>query len=147
MMIKKRIFGVLMAAAAGIFFSCASAPPPAEKPAEEPMNFGTAKARALAAREKALEIKANVSLKDRYQAVQGIFSEAETLEASQSPQGVDKYLEAEKGFLDCYEQARVLREEARQQLSRARDAIKEVETDAAELDREQAEEHRGGVLK
>jgi hypothetical protein len=143
MMIKKRIFGVFMAAAAGIFFSCASAPAPAEKPAEEPMNFGTAKARALAAREKALEIKANVSLKDRYQAVQGIFSEAETLEASQSPQGIDKYLEAEKGFLDCYEQARILREEAQRQLSRARDAIKEVEADAAELDREQAEERRG----
>jgi hypothetical protein len=147
MMIRKRIFGVFIAAVAGIFFSCASAPPPPEKPAEEPMNFGTAKARALAAREKALEIKANVSLKDRYQAVQGIFSEAETLEASQSPQGIDKYLEAEKGFLDCYEQARVLREEAQRQLSRARDAIKEVETKAAELDRNQAEERREGGLK
>jgi hypothetical protein len=150
-MMKKIIFSVFIAATAGIFFSCASAPPPAEKqaeetaekPAEMPVNFGTAKARAIAAREKALEIKANVSLKDRYQTVQGIFSEAETLEASQSPQGIDRYLEAEKGFLDCYEQARALREEARRQLSRARDAIKEVETEAAGLDREQAEKHQG----
>jgi hypothetical protein len=90
-----------------------------------------------------LEFKANVSLKDRYQAVQGIFSEAETLAAAQSPQGIDKYLEAEKGFLECYEQARTLREEAQRQLSRARDAIQEVETGAAEFDREQAENPPG----
>jgi hypothetical protein len=146
-MMKKCIFGMFVWAVAGIFFSCASAPPP-EAPAEEvreTVNFETAKARAVAARDKAREIKADVSLTDRYHAVEGIFAQAETLEASQSPQGIDKYLEAEKGFLECYEQARALREEAQRQLSRAREAIKEVEAEAAELSREQEAEHGGRV--
>jgi hypothetical protein len=94
--------------------------------------------------EKAKSIKAEVSVKARYNTALSAYTEAESLAAAGSAGGIEKYLEAEAAFLAAYDEALVKREEAERQLSRAREAIKTVEETAAEFDREQTEDRRQG---
>jgi hypothetical protein len=94
--------------------------------------------------EKAQSVKANVSVKTQYEAAFSLYTEAESLAAAGSAGGIKKYLEAETAFLAAYDEALVKREEAQRQLSRAREAIKAVEADASELDRQQAEDRNQG---
>jgi hypothetical protein len=91
---------------------------------------------------KAGSIKAEIAVKARYDAAFSVYTEAESLEAAGSADGIGKYLEAETAFLAVYDEATAKREEAQRQLSRARDAIKTAEDAAAEFDREQAENSR-----
>ncbi|MDR2068787.1 MAG: hypothetical protein LBP71_02845 [Spirochaetaceae bacterium] len=111
------------------------------------MDFTEAKARAVSAMDKAKSVKADVSVKARYNAAFSTYTEAESLAAAGSPDGIGKYLEAETAFLTAYDEAVVKREEAQRQLSRAREVIKTVEDDAAEFDRQQAEDNRQGTSR
>jgi hypothetical protein len=144
-------------------FSCASSPPPPppqtsapQTPAsppqpqktpsqQQPIDFTAAKAQAVSAMDKAQSVKADVSVKARYNAAFTTYTEAESLADAGSASGIEKYLEAEKAFLAAYNEAVAKREEAQRQLTRARDAIKAVEDEAAEFDRQQAEDRRQGT--
>jgi glycerol dehydrogenase-like iron-containing ADH family enzyme len=95
--------------------------------------------------DKAKSVKAEVSVKARYDAAFSVYTEAESLAAAGSADGIGKYLEAETAFLAAHDEAKAKREEAQLQLSRARDAIKTVENDAANFDREQSEDNQKGV--
>jgi hypothetical protein len=142
--------------------SCASSPPPppqtpaTQTPApppepqktpspQQPIDFTAAKAQALSAMDKAKSVKADVSVKARYNTAVTAYTEAESLAAAGSAGGIEKYLEAEKAFLAAYDEAVAKREEAQRQLTRARDAIKAVEDESAEFDRQQAEDRRQGT--
>jgi hypothetical protein len=155
---KSGLFVVLL----GFLFSCASSPPqerpapppppPAESPAPPPAapdrqkttDFTEAKARAVSAMDKAKSVKADVSVKARYNSAFSAYTEAESLAAAGSTGGIEKYLEAETGFLAAHDEAIAKREEAQRQLLRAREAIKTAEDTAAEFEREQAEDRRKG---
>jgi hypothetical protein len=89
--------------------------------------------------EQAKSVKADVSVKAHYDAAFSAYTEAESLEAAGSGDGIKKYFDAETAFLAAYEEALAKREEARQQLSRAREAIKSVEDEAAEFERQRTE--------
>jgi hypothetical protein len=94
--------------------------------------------------EKAKSVKADVSVKAHYEAAFSSYTEAESLAAADSIDGIKKYLEAETAFLEAHDEALVKREEAQRQLSRAREAIKSVEDNAAEFERQQAEDQKQG---
>ncbi|MFP3091326.1 hypothetical protein LQZ21_13475 [Treponema sp. TIM-1] len=138
----------------GFLFSCASPPPPettapppqapAKAPPQEKMDFAEAKARAVSAMDKAKSVKADVSVKDHYTTAFSTYTEAESLAAVGSADGIGKYLEAETAFLAAHDEAIAKREEAQRQLGRAREAIKTVEDEATEFDRQQAEDRRQG---
>ena len=136
---KKHILLVWLLICLGLLFSCASQPPP------KTPDFADAKARAVSAMEKAKSVKAEISVKTRYDAAFSVYTEAGSLEAAGSADGIGKYLEAETAFLAAYDEAKAKRDEAQRQLSAARDAIKTVEDEAAEFDREQNEGGRQGV--
>jgi hypothetical protein len=149
---KKNVLFVWLLVFLGFFSSCVSpSPPETAKPPpqtqappekQETPDFTEAKARAMSAMDKARSVKAEVSVKASYDAAFSAYTEAESLEAVGSAGGIGKYLEAETAFLTAYDEAKVKQEEARRQLSRARDAIKTVEDAAAEFDREYAENSR-----
>jgi hypothetical protein len=151
---KKSVFVCGLLISLGLLFSCGSTPPAeapepppqaqGSPPKREPANFEEAQARAKSAMEKAQSIKANVSVKTQYEAAFSLYTEAESLAAAGSANGIKKYLEAETAFLAAYDAALAKREEAQRQLSRAREAIKAVEADASELDRQQAEDRNQG---
>ncbi|MDR2758691.1 MAG: hypothetical protein LBB78_04870 [Spirochaetaceae bacterium] len=145
----------------GFLFSCASPPPPetpavppqapavppqapAAPPRQESPDFKEARARAVSAMDKAKSVKADISVKTRYNTAFSAFTEAESLAAAGSAGGIGKYQEAETAFLAAHDEAIIKREEAQRQLSRAREAIKTVEDNAAEFDRQQAEDRRQG---
>jgi hypothetical protein len=92
--------------------------------------------RALAARDKAKSIKADVADKEEFNAAQKVFDEGEALTASASPGAAEKYKDAEGRFLKAYDNAYAKREEARRQLDLARNAIKTAEDDAAAAEAE-----------
>jgi hypothetical protein len=116
-------------------FSCASSPEPKDdgKLYGAPIDIGTAKERAVDARDKAKSIKADVAVKDDFSKALDVFNEAEA-----NPT-IEKYLEAETLFLASYESARVKKEEAQRQMNKARDDIRQVEVNAEAFEKEQKE--------
>jgi hypothetical protein len=141
------------------FFSCASAPPPEEPAAPQPaapavpapvpppapdpaspVDFSVERGGAREAREKALSIKADVASADLFGAAQTVLDEAESLAGSAdavTAGGVsERFAAAEQGFLAAYDDAYIKREEARNQLGLAREAIKRVEDEASLADSE-----------
>jgi hypothetical protein len=137
-----------------LIIACKSAPPetapepvptpseparaePAPSPPPPPSTDGAAERnRALEAMNKAKSIKADIAVKDEFNAAQNLFDEGEALLASSSGGAAQKYLEAETRFLAAYDSAYAKREEALRQLNLARQAIKSVEDDAAAYDEE-----------
>jgi hypothetical protein len=146
--------GVLVCLFLVMLGACASAPPPSESPPEPPpavqrpaaepespsASGGAAeRKRALEAMDKAMSIKAEVAVKDLFDAAQKALDEGDARAAAASAEDGGpprKYLEAEEGFLAAYDSAYAKREEALRQLQLARDAIKSVEEDAAAYEAE-----------
>jgi len=131
-----------------VLFSCASAPDKGIAPDDNSMQQSAAasvsadkeKSRATDAMNKAKDIKADVAVKDDFSKALGVYNEAETLLASgpdKTAAAAARYLESEKLFLEAYEKAKAKREEALKQLEKARADIKNVESDAAEMEAEQ----------
>ena len=123
------------------FFSCKSAPatPPPESP--PPAATKSEKDRATEAMNKAKSIKAEVGAKAEYDQALTRYNSAESGTNANA-----EYLEAEKLFLAAYDAAFAKRQEAARQLELAKQAIKTVEADAAELEAQQkAEAEQGGV--
>jgi gamma-glutamyl:cysteine ligase YbdK (ATP-grasp superfamily) len=117
----KKLFVLLPLAM--LLFSCASAP----------QKDQSGKALAEQARSKALSVKADIAAKNEFAAAQAAFDEAAGLEATGDANA--KYQEAERLFTAVYESVKAKRDAAQKELDAARTAIKEVENEAAELDR------------
>jgi hypothetical protein len=97
---------------------------------------------AASARENALSIRADVAAKPEYDQAQGLFQEAEGLVASGSTDesGIKaKYQEARRLFDHSYDLAAVKRQEALNQLNKAREDIRSVEDEADALEDLEAE--------
>jgi hypothetical protein len=111
-----------------LLFSCASVSSPT------PVS-PSAKEKAVEARAKALAIKADTASKAEYEAAVDAFN----LAAARKVLGADngsQYQEAERLFAAAYDSAKSKRDEAQKQLDAARSAIKGVETQAGELERQ-----------
>jgi hypothetical protein len=109
-----------------LFFSCASTTPPAGQ---------SEKALAEQARSRALSVKADIAAKDEFTAAQAVFDEAAGLEASDSAAAEARYQESGRLFTAVYESVKAKRDAAQKELDAARKAIRDVENDAAEMDR------------
>ncbi|MDR2072141.1 MAG: hypothetical protein LBP60_01725 [Spirochaetaceae bacterium] len=120
----KKLFVLLPLAA--LFFSCVSNTPRAGL---------TEKARAEQARDKALAVRADVAAKNEFTAAQGVFNEAAGLEVSNKAAAGAKYQESERLFTAVYESVKADRDAAQKELDAAQAAIKDVENEAAKLDR------------
>jgi hypothetical protein len=105
------------------FFSCASTQPGGGKEAAEQ------------ARDKALSVKADVAAKSEFAAAQAVYDQALSLEAAKDKTAIVKYQEAELLFTQVYESVKVKRDAAQKELDAALAAIKNVEDQAAELER------------
>ncbi|MDR0389103.1 MAG: hypothetical protein LBH73_03465 [Spirochaetaceae bacterium] len=90
--------------------------------------------KALAALESARSIKADVAAKDIFDPAMAAFNEAEGLASSSAAAANEKYLAAEQGFTSAYNRARDLRRAAQDALDKAKEEIRNVENDAAELE-------------
>jgi hypothetical protein len=119
----KKLFVLLPLAM--LFFSCASAPP-----AEQ-----SEKALAEQARNRALSVKADIAAKNEFAAAQAVFDEAASLEASGNAAAGARYQESGRLFTAVYESVKAKRDAAQKELDAARAAIRDVENEAAELDR------------
>jgi hypothetical protein len=112
-----------------VFLGCASVPQ------TQPQTGGaSARDKALAALELARSVKADVAVKDLFDPALSAFNEAESLAASSAAEANEKYLSAEQGFTSAYNRARELRNAATDELNKAKEQIKNVENDAAELE-------------
>lgn len=87
------------------------------------------------ARDKAVSVKAEVAAKDEFAAAQAAFDEAASLESGNKAAAQAKYQEAEGLFNAVYESVKSRRDAAQKELDKARSDIKNVEAEAAELDR------------
>lgn len=135
----KKILLILMSV---LLFSCASAP---EKPADEAvtdkvketLSISEIRDRAYSAMEKALGIKANVAVKQDYAAAEKMFNDAEALDAS-NPEAAAKaaliFLDAETAFNSVYETASEKKENALNELEKAKEDIKAAEDEAQEAE-------------
>jgi hypothetical protein len=108
-----------------LFFSCASTTPAGQ----------SEKALAEQARNRALSVKADVAAKNEFAAAQAVFDEAAGLEASGNAAAGARYQESGRLFSALYESVKAKRDAAQKELDAARAAIKDVENEAAELDR------------
>jgi hypothetical protein len=117
---------VILLPLAALFFSCASTTPPAGQ---------SEKALAEQARSRALSVKADIAAKDEFTAAQAAFDEAAGLEASGSAAAEAGYQESRQLFTTVYESVKAKRDAAQKELDAARKAIRDVENEAAELDR------------
>ncbi|MDR2144709.1 MAG: hypothetical protein LBP29_10115 [Treponema sp.] len=113
---------------AALFFSCASTPAGQSE-----------KTLAEQARDRALSVKADIAAKNEFAAAQAAFDEAAALEASGNAAAASRYQESERLFTAVYESVKAKRDAAQKELDAARAAIRDVENEAAELDR-----RRGG---
>jgi hypothetical protein len=85
--------------------------------------------------EKAKSVKADVAVKDLFDAARKALDEGDARTAEDgAPQ---KYREAEEGFLAAYESALAKREEALRQLDLAREAVRLAEEETAAYDEAQ----------
>jgi DNA-binding SARP family transcriptional activator len=109
-----------------LFFSCASTTPSAGQ---------SEKALAEQARNRALSVKADIAAKDEFAAAQAVFDEAANLEASGNEASEARYRESGQLFNTLYESVKAKRDTAQKELDAARAAIRDVENEAAELDR------------
>jgi hypothetical protein len=109
-----------------LFFSCASTTPPAKQ---------SEKTLAEQARNRALSVKADVAAKEEFAAAQAVFDEAAGLEASGNAAAEARYQESGRLFSALYESVKARRDAAQKELDAARAAIRDVENEAAELDR------------
>jgi len=150
-----------------LLFSCRSRPaiveeevPEKEPKVEEIAEIelavgGVAKSRAVEAMERARSIRADVAVREDFNAALAVFKEAEKeidnankelvvrnfLEAERIVLNAETlFLEAEELFLRAYETTRIKREEARIELNRARSEIRRVESEATGVAEELGEE-------
>jgi hypothetical protein len=117
---------VILLSLAILFFSCASTTPPAGQ---------SEKALAEQARSRALSVKADIAAKDEFAAAQAVFDEAADLETSGNEAANARYQESGRLFNALYESVKAKRDAAQKELDAARAAIRDVENEAAELDR------------
>ncbi|MDR0586641.1 MAG: hypothetical protein LBG26_05325 [Treponema sp.] len=111
---------------AALFFSCAST---------TPQTGPSEKALAEQARNRALSVKADIAAKNEFAAAQAVFDEAASLEAAGDAAANARYQESEQLFTAVYESVKAKRDAAQKELDAARAAIRDVENEAAELDR------------
>ncbi|QQO08630.1 hypothetical protein [Breznakiella homolactica] len=121
-----------------LFFSCASSPSPESGAADA----AASKDRAVKAMEDARSIKANVAVKDEFDAAMDAFNQGEAIATGDA--AAEKYREAERLFISSYNKAKTQRDAAMDQLNRAKLEIKGAEDDAAALEQAQAESAEGG---
>jgi hypothetical protein len=130
---KNGLMILFIVASVALMISCATssgAAAPAPAPSAPVVNLDEARARAEAAREQALSIKADVAVKADFDNAANIFAGANSVET---------FLQAETLFIDAYDNAKILRDAALLELEKARAEIKNAEDDAAAFEAEQAE--------
>jgi hypothetical protein len=137
--VKKVFLLVFCIACIGLMVSCASSSGAATEtvpPASGTVDLSEARARATAAREKALSIKANVAAKADYDNAENGFNSADSVEA---------FLESERLFNNAFDTAKTMRDAAQNELEKARAEIKTAEDEAAAFDAEQAANEEGAM--
>jgi hypothetical protein len=117
---------VVLLPLAVLFFSCASTAPSAGQ---------SEKALAEQARNRALSVKADIAAKEEFAAAQTVFDEAAGLDASGNAAAGARYQESGRLFSALYESVKAKRDAAQKELDTARTAIRDVENEAAEMNR------------
>ena len=124
---RKTLLFFSIVVSAIVLFSCASAP------AADQVDLATAKGRAGDALAKAKTVNADVAVKADYDMAQTSYKAAQGLEASAEAQAIQGYLECERQALAAHDAALAKREEARRQLDKAKNDIKALEDEDAQI--------------
>ena len=130
-----------------ILFSCKSAPAPTPATDAAPAIDTTvgladveeAKKRAVNAMNRAKSVRADVAARENFNNALAVFDEAEKEIPTAANMAAlnTKYFEAEMLFFTAYEDTILKRERAQRELNRAREVIRQVESDAESFEREQ----------
>jgi hypothetical protein len=128
---KKRFVLFLIVACIALLVSCGTTSEAAIEvvepiPSEPAVDLTEVRARAAAARENALSIKADVAVKNDFDNAVRIFDTAET-----AADPVAAFLDAERLFTEAYNQAKTLRDAAMAELEKANNEIRTAEDEAA----------------